>query len=911
MRIPWLRSQPQQKKQTEYSRLARAVGMGFSIILILVFLVTSLSLYRLNEFNSTMEVIVDVHNKKVSLAFAMRDAILQRSISIYTMLATDDYFIRDEELLRFYSYAGNYRTRRAELINLGASKIEREIYRRLDMAATEAQLKNRRIAELLLQDTPTLEISIAAAEGLQAQKVLLDLLDQLISLQQQYTDDAVQRNKNDYQFIWLMLLLLEIFTLVVGVFIARVVTRNVRNKSQELSEKNTELTLAYSQAEDSTKAKSTFLANMSHEIRTPMTGVLGMLDLLRGTRLVSEQKYFIDTAYNSAEALLNVINDVLDFSKIEAGKIKIESISFDVRHLLEEVVGLYAKKIQDKGVEVISHISSDVPEYVLGDPTRLRQILNNLIGNAMKFTDRGEIFISLECYKSDTHTNNDVFKFMVRDTGVGISESSKKLIFNTFTQADESTTRKYGGTGLGLSICRQMVELFDGKIGVDSTKGTGSTFWFTARLSSSGGIKNDSKKDFFVNITVYIFARSVAVREVISDLVQSWGCTVVMSIDCTSDVFSTKNIPSVDVAILDVDELLICNISTKNHLRKKIVNAKKCIGLFNISENDAVGKSKKFQLDARISRPIRRSALFEALSLLEGKEKKSIDNVKPEDKHYLKQGHAFASVLLVEDNSINQQVAVTILHKQGYKVDIASDGMQAFLLFQSNKYHIVLMDCQMPLMDGFEATRKMRNMEIEKGLTRTPIIALTANALDEDREACFSSGMDDFLVKPIRIQAIRDVFSKFNIGDEEAAVIFPLGGDNVFTESQYDDAEPPEDFDLKLLDDLVEVLSEKQYAEIILLFVEGADLRLNELRVAIQSLNMGDIEFSAHSLKGSSANLGARKLSNMCDVFVDWAKKNDTDADFTDFLFEIEQEVTVTSKYLLQTCGKFINSRTD
>jgi len=903
MRMPWRGSQQRHAKRTEYGRLASVVGLGFGVILVLVLLVTSVSLYRLQEFNANTEAIVDVHNKKVALAFSMRDAILQRAISIYTMLATDDYFARDEELLRFYSYAGDYRQQREELVRLGVDEREREIYKRLEIAANRAQLKNRTVAELLMQETPNNIITVAATEGLQEQKILLGLLDELISLQQEYTDRAVESNKNDYQFIWLMLLLLGIFSLVVGIFIARAVTRSVRNKSQELSEKNTRLSLAYSQAEDSTKAKSTFLANMSHEIRTPMTGVLGMLDLLRDTHLVSEQKYFIDTAYNSAEALLSVINDVLDFSKIEAGKIKFESIPFDVRHLLEEVVGLYAKKIQDKGVEIISHIDNDIPEYVLGDPTRLRQILNNLIGNAMKFTDHGEIFIGLERDKNQSSTTGDNFyKFIVRDTGVGISESAKKLIFDTFTQADESTTRKYGGTGLGLSICQQMVELFDGKIGVDSFEGVGSTFWFTARLSSSGQERDYREKGRCFNLTVYIFARSVAVREAITSLVEYWGCTVVMSIDCTSDVFTTPNVPAVDLAILDVDELLSCNIAGAYDLRRKVVNAKKCIGIFRLLESDTTEKMETFQLDKNISRPVRRAALFKALSLLEGKGDGDTENMQTTDKHFSSRSHT-ASVLLVEDNAINQQVAVTILHKQGYKVDIASDGLQAFLLFQENKYHVILMDCQMPLMDGFEATRKMRKMEYEQGLKRTPIIALTANALDADREACLSSGMDDFLVKPIRIKAIRDVFSRFAIGsgDMEAA---PMIAGHVLATKPQDDVDLSAHFDFKLLDDLVEVLSEEQYAEIVLLFIEGADKRLNELRVAIQNLDVKGIEFSAHSLKGSSANLGARKLSEICDLLVDKVRKNDITEHLEGLLLDIEQEINRTSKYLLQTCGK-------
>jgi len=902
MRMLWQRSRHQQKKRTEYSRLARVVGMGFSVILVLVLLVTSVSLYRLKEFNANMEAIVDVHNKKVALAFAMRDAILQRATSIYTMLATGDYFSRDEELLRFYSYAGDYRSRREKLLELGTNKRERKIYKRLEIAANRAQLKNRRIAELLMQETPDNVIAVAATEGLQEQKILLNLLDELINLQQEYTDRAVQSNKNDYQFIWLMLLLLGIFSLVVGIFIARVVTRNVRNKSQELSEKNTELSLAYSQAEDSAKAKSTFLANMSHEIRTPMTGVLGMLDLLRDTRLVSEQKYFIDTAYNSAEALLTVINDVLDFSKIEAGKIEFESIAFDVRHLLEEVVGLYAKKIQDKGVEIISHIDNDIPDYILGDPTRLRQILNNLIGNAMKFTDHGEILIGLECDKNYSSGDNDFLKFIVRDTGVGIPESARKLIFDTFTQADESTTRKYGGTGLGLSICQQMVKLFGGKMGVDSIAGVGSTFWFTARLAPSDRMAEGQKNVPFHGLTVYIFAHSAAVRETITSLVQFWGGTVVASANCTSDICTVPEIPSVDLAILDIDALPGCGITDAYHLRKKMVNATKYIGLFRLVESDVTGKAKIFRLDANVSRPIRRAALFEAISLLHGEENNDAGNTQDTGKRSLTRNYA-TSVLLVEDNAINQQVAVAILHKQGYKVDIASDGLQALSLFRSNKYHLILMDCQMPVMDGFEATRKIRNMEYEQGLERTPIIALTANALDTGREACLSSGMDDFLVKPIRIKAIRDVFSRFQAGcgSDETKSAFV---DNILISHQNTDIDLSAHFDLRLLDDLVEVLTEEQYTELVLLFIDNASQRLDELQIAVKNLDMNNIEFSAHSLKGSSANLGARKLSGMCDAFFDMARKKDVTVNFTDSLGDIEKELSFTANYLLQTCGK-------
>lgn len=893
MRTIWRIFRHEKNKRTEHGRLANVVRMGFTAVLILAILLTSLSLYRLQEFNSKVEVIVGVHTKKVALAFAMRDAILQRAISIYTMLATDDYFVRDAVLLRFYSYAGEYRARRKELVNIGIDSREREILERLEKAANQAQIEIRQAAEFLMQDISEKVIAAAVSESMQKQKVLLDILDELIRLHQQYTEKAVLSNKNDYQFIWLMLVLLGILVLVVGILIARVVTRNVRNKSQELSAKNTELLKAYSEAEEATKAKSTFLANMSHEIRTPMTGVLGMLDLLRHTNLISEQKYFIDTAYNSAEALLVVINDVLDFSKIEAGKIDYESIPFDIGHLLEEVVGLYAKEAQDKGVEIISFIANDVPDYVSGDPTRLRQILNNLIGNAIKFTLEGEIYIGLECSSSESTEKTDYLKFEIRDTGIGISESAMKLIFNTFTQADESTTRKFGGTGLGLSICRQMVKLFDGKIGVESIEGKGSTFWFTVNLVVSERRAICREKNRFNGLTVYILSHSVGMREAVTNLIEHWGCVVITPTN-------QGEVISADIAILDVDELVRLNIINVFSLKKNIVNAKHSIGLFKVSENDAAGKAKHFQLDASISRPVRRSSLFEVFSLLEGKAKIAAHNSENHHKTSLVKNHEI-SVLLVEDNPVNQQVASAILHKQGYKVDIAGDGQQAISLFGLNTYDVVFMDCQMPVMDGFEATRKIRNLEQDNDLNRTPIVALTANALDADRESCFLSGMDDFLVKPVRIKAIREIFIKFEITGNIVNTEAVTNNNLLSVAENVGNADLSEHFDLKLLDDLHVVLSGGQYIEVVQLFVDNASVRISELHSAVHDNNLNSIESAAHSLKGSSANLGAKKLSSMCGGIVDMARKNNIPDNLDFLVLEIEKELKFSSEYLLQT----------
>lgn len=874
--------------QTEHRRLVHVVRMGFGAVLLLVLVLSAVSLYRLNEFNNNMETIVDVHNKKMALAFGMRDAIRQRAISIYSMLATDDLFVREEERFRFYSYAGEYRKLRDELVNLGVDEKEKDIHRKLEIIANQAQPANRKTAELLMQDAPESVIAESVKEGLFKQKQLLDLLDELIHLQQQYTDDAVQRNRNDYQFIWFMQLALGVLVLIVGLLIARFVIHNVRTKSFELNQKNAELALAYLNAEEATKAKSTFLANMSHEIRTPMTGVLGMLDLLRDTKLVSEQKYFVDTAYNSAEALLVVINDVLDFSKIEAGKVNYESILFDVRHLIEEVVGLYAKSVQDKGVEITVFVANDVPGFVRGDPTRLRQILNNLISNAVKFTHAGEIIVGLERDATLNTNGENLLRFEVIDTGIGIPKAVQESIFGSFTQADESTTRKFGGTGLGLAISEQMTRLFGGKIGVESEENKGSRFWFTADLPSSERRSEFRGNTQFSNLSVFILAKSTGAEKAISSLVSSWGCRVI-----TQDSISDKTkVPSVDLAILDVDELLSRNVIDIYNLRKRVVNTKNSIGIFRMSENDAAGKVRHFQFSDGITKPVRSAPLLAAVVNIAGESETIMSRSEATPPVFSKKNKAL-SVLLVDDNSVNQQVAVAVLQKLGFLVDIANDGSQALTLFKSNKYDVVLMDCQMPVMDGFEATRNIRSYESTHGQPRTPVIALTANVSADDRKSCLLSGMDDFLVKPIRIQSIIDIFSHYLTIDDVDSL-----ENNHEPLLMHDDVS--EHFDTNLLSDLENILSNEQFTEVVTLFIEHSASRIQELRSAISETNLVEIESVSHSLKGSSANLGAKKLSVMFGCIVDSVRRGDIPPNIDVLFDEIQHELDYISKKLFE-----------
>jgi len=891
MEITNKKSESLQVSQTDLKRLAQVVRMGFSTVLVLVIALSAVSLYRLSQFNANMEVIVDVHNRKAALAFGMREAIRQRAISIYSMFTTDDYFERDEELLQFYEYAGDYRRKREELVSLGVDAREQDIHQRLAIITKRSQPANRRTAELLMQEASDKEITASVKHSLSEQKLLLDILDELIELQNQYTEAAVHSNKMEYQFIWILLLSLGIVVLVIGAVIARVVARNVHQKSLEFAIKNEELAVAYQQAEEATKSKSTFLANMSHEIRTPMTGVLGMLDLLKNTELVSEQKHFVNTAYNSAETLLKIINEILDFSKIEAGRVELEEIKFNLRHLVEEVVGLYAKDVQAKDVEIVSYIDNDVPKYVLGDPARLRQILSNLVSNAVKFTHVGEIFVGVKCFNTPGSDMAGMYCFEVIDTGIGISKPAQKKIFGLFTQADESTNRKFGGTGLGLAISEQMTKLFGGEIGVESEEGKGSKFWFTAILKSSERRSVYRKERCFNQLSVYVLTHTRGMNKAITSMLENWGCDVISMIN---DQKHPPDTPSVDLAILDIDELGRQNITDVYALRKKVINAKKMIGLFRVVEPDVAGKMKHFHLDSSLSRPVRRKPLFTALARLNDKKEKFNPQVKDEQIQF-EFDHKECKVLLVDDNVVNQQVEEAILQKCGYLVAVASNGSEALHMAQQGAYDVILMDCQMPVMDGFEATRQIRAYEKDFKKPRIPIIALTANTLEADRKACLAAGMDDFLVKPVRVQALSTIIDRYVFRKAPASIFTSIG--ELEKAIQGSQKNMSDHFDFKLLDELQGILTTEQFDNVKKSFIENCQQRFNELVLAVSEKNALAIESVAHSLKGSSANLGAKKLSKMSSDIVDSVRRGKIPADIDDLTDEIKAEMVVVAEY--------------